>query len=140
MCSVNLSCCNRLSLPAEVAVIVLSYVQHLVTHQDTLPCHAQPCAGGNSGLLFDWALPLLGKAGGDGGPDWSSQYWVLMALQECMVCLDDSTRSRYAPNVLQASQTLLEREDTSVHLLIPILGVLLQARHLRSNCMHAFRP
>ena len=85
-----------------------------------------PYAGATSGLFFDWALPLLGSNSGGRQLDWHSQYWVLVALQECMACADEVTRSRYAQVVLQASQGLLERDDTSVHLLIPILGVLLQ--------------
>ena len=40
--------------------------------------------------------------------------------------MDDSARSCYAGIVLQAIQGLLESDATSVHLLIPILGVLLQ--------------
>ena len=42
--------------------------------------------------------------------------------------MDDSARSCYAGIVLQAIQGLLESDATSVHLLIPILGVLLQVR------------
>lgn len=98
-----------------------------VTHTEQ-PC-LLPCAGrAPSSLLFDWALPVLRASSQPNEQDWHSQYWVLVALQECLACVDDVTRSRYAHIVLQAVQSLLESDATSVHLLIPILGVLLQVK------------
>lgn len=96
-----------------------------------IDCQYQPCAGTpQSNVFFSWSLPLLSTTGNANPMDWHSQYWVLVALQECMAAVDDAACARHAPAVLQAIQGLLESENTSVHLLTPILGVVLQVRTL----------
>ncbi|KAK9805272.1 hypothetical protein WJX72_010214 [[Myrmecia] bisecta] len=92
-----------------------------------------PKAGGKPGappgLLFDWALPLLG--GQQTRPlDLGSQYWMLVALKEGLAAVDDKTLARYAYAVVDVCQQLLESEATSVHILPPLFAVVMQvARH-----------
>ena len=92
-------------------------------------------AGVAPGLLFNWALPLLrwrGNGGGGGSSDGSpreaakvgSLFWVLATLREGLTACDERTLGRYAHALLQAAQALLEEESLSVHLLVPLLGVV----------------
>ena len=92
-------------------------------------------AGVAPGLLFNWALPLLrwrgdGGGGGGGSPREAgkvrSLFWVLATLREGLAACDDRTLGRYAHALLQAAQALLEEESLSVHLLVPLLGVVAQ--------------
>ena len=95
-------------------------------------CTIPWCIGVPSGLLFDWALPLLGQAPGQTrttNGDIGSQFWALVALRECLAASDDVTLARYGHAVLQACVGLLEAEDTSIHLMGPLLALLIQARH-----------
>ena len=97
-----------------------------------LICTIPWCVGVPSGLLFDWALPLLGQAPGQTRTtygDIGSQFWALVALRECLAACDDVTLARYGHAVLQACLGLLEAEDTSMHLMGPLLALLIQARH-----------
>ena len=83
----------------------------------------------SQGLLFDWALALLGAQPGGRQSDMGTQFWTLVALREGLVAVDEVTLARWAHAVLDACQRLLDAEDTSVHLLAPILGVVVQVRH-----------
>ena len=78
----------------------------------------------SQGLLFDWALALLGAQGRQA--DMGTQFWTLVALREGLAAVDEVTLARWATAVLDACQGLLDAEDTSVHLLAPILGVVVQ--------------
>lgn len=83
--------------------------------------------GVSQGLLFDWALALLGAAQPGGrGADMGTQFWTLVALREGLAAVDEVTLARWATAVLDACQGLLDAEETSVHLLAPILGVVVQ--------------
>ncbi len=88
-------------------------------------------AGVSSGLLFNWALPLLSAQQGRGdsgkGADVGSMFWVMTALREGLQHCDDKTVSRYGHALFEACQALLESEDLSVHLVAPLLAILTQA-------------
>lgn len=77
-------------------------------------------------MLFDWALALLGAQAQGRQADMGTQFWTLVALREGLLAVDEVTLARWAHAVLDACQGLLDAEDTSVHLLAPILGVVVQ--------------
>ena len=81
-------------------------------------------AGVSQGLLFDWALALLGAQAQGRQADMGTQFWTLVALREGLVAVDEVTLARWAHAVLDACQGLLDAEDTSVHLLAPFSGSL----------------
>ncbi|KAK9839154.1 hypothetical protein WJX74_010625 [Apatococcus lobatus] len=92
--------------------------------------------GVSQGLLFDWALALLGAQPQGRQADMGTQFWTLVALREGLAAVDEVTLARWATAVLDACQGLLDAEDTSVHLLAPILGVVVQA----AKHTHSIRP
>ena len=88
-------------------------------------------AGISSGLLFDWALPLMtAYVTDEAQPNQGSVYWALSALQHGLQGCDDKTIARYGSALLDACQRLLEADTLPEHLLPLLLPVISQVHTL----------
>ena len=83
-------------------------------------------AGLSPSALFDWSLPLLTGQHPGSPPDVGSKFWALTALREGLAGMDMDTIKRWAAAVFDMCEQLLDSEDTSTHLLLPLLGVVIQ--------------
>lgn len=61
-----------------------------------------------------------------GGPDASSQFWILVALREGLAMMELEVIRRWAAALFSMSEQLLDAEDTSPHLLQPLLAIVVQ--------------
>ena len=66
---------------------------------------------------------------GQGSADWKHldvgvQCWVLVALKEGLAAVDMPVLHQHALAVLTMCHRLLRSEDTSVHLIAPVLGLI----------------
>lgn len=80
-------------------------------------------AGFPPSTLFDWALPLLTEVD---KPDFSSQFWSLIALREGLIKMDLEVIRRWSAALLGMCEQLLDAEDTPPHLLLPLLDIVVQ--------------
>lgn len=59
-------------------------------------------------------------------PDFSSQFWSLIALREGLAKMDLEVIRRWAAALFAMCEQLLDAEDTPPHLLRPLLDVVVQ--------------
>ena len=113
--------------PAHAAaMLLLHWTSGTGVQNNELEILRLSLAGLLPSALFDWSLPLLTGQHPGSPPDVGSQFWALTALKEGLAAMVTDTIKRWAAAVFDMCEQLLDSEDTSTHLLLPLLGVVIQ--------------